>query len=285
MANPRNFYVGRGFNRHKCLQFAETRQMRIAGYAPAKHLAFEERNGVELCRLHSIVPPPIFASMKRIFVLLAFLATPLFPALAQDGAPATVSRSEDSENYKILKGRVDDLMESRADVQKRLSDLQSKVNEMSAQLAKPTGSYASVDDVKALKAAIEEVDKKRQADNEAVMKALNQIKELAKGAKTSASVPPAGPRNPPIHIVDNPDNTSTANVSAPAPTGPGFTYTAKPNDTLTKISKKLLQERGIKVSSDDILKANAFLKGKASNLKEGDKLFIPLPASGDTANK
>ena len=207
-----------------------------------------------------------FWGMKRAMALFLILTGPL--AYGQ-GTASPSSQQDLQESINILSGKVRDLQDGSTAVEKRLSELQSRVSEVSAQASKPKGDYATQDDIKALKAAIEAVDKKRQSDNEEIVKAL---KDLAKASK----IPTPGPAA--THLTTHtaaPDNASTP--APPPPDGPGFTYLVKSNDTLVKISKKLFNEQHVKVSVDDMLKANAFLKGEAKNLKEGDKLFIPTP--------
>jgi len=198
------------------------------------------------------------------------LAAPL--VIAQTTAPAP-SQQELLETVNILKGRVADLSDGRDALQKQVQALQSKVDELSAKLAKPPADYATPDDIKALKAAIEEVDKKRQADNDKIVATLNDI---AKNYKTPAIAP----------------THTHADVTPPPPAnnnstqdGPGFNWVARPNDTLNKIVNEFnKQHPDAKTSVDDLLKANPALKNDPKNLKEGQKLFIPSAKGTDSAS-
>ncbi|MEI9961901.1 MAG: LysM domain-containing protein [Limisphaerales bacterium] len=64
---------------------------------------------------------------------------------------------------------------------------------------------------------------------------------------------------------------------APAPGGKqkGYEYEIHSGDTLSVIAKAY-RDQGIKVTSDQILKANPGLDAKS--LKVGQKIFIPAPA-------
>ncbi len=210
--------------------------------------------------------------MKRVLSLLLTLAAPAL--FAQTGA-LPPSQQELVENINILKGRVDDLSDSRNALQKQVRDLQSKIDELSAKLAKPPVNYATEDDLKALKSAIEEVDRKRQADSENVVKTLN---ELAKSIKAPTPTPASRGNS-------HADITPTPTPAATVPDGPGFTYVAKLNDNLKKIAVEFNKTHpDSKTSVEEILKANPSLKGDPKNLKEGQKLFIPSAKGTESAN-
>jgi LysM repeat protein len=205
--------------------------------------------------------------------MISLLAVPL--ARAQE-SPTAASLSEITENYKVLKAHVDDLTEENESLKHQITDLQSKLDALSAQPAKPSGDYASQDDIKALKDAIEAVDKKRMADNEEILKELNQIAKLGK----TGSIAAATPVHPPPAATQHTE-TST---DAARPDGPGFTYEIKSGDTPGKIAKKLFEEKGIKITGEQIMQANPQVKD-ATKLYIGQKLFIPLPkTTSDTAN-
>ena len=55
----------------------------------------------------------------------------------------------------------------------------------------------------------------------------------------------------------------------------GYEYSIQRNDNLSIIAKAY-RDQGIKVTTDQILKANPGLDPK--NLKVGQKIFIPAPA-------
>jgi LysM repeat protein len=211
--------------------------------------------------------------MKRVLLLISLLAMPL--ARGQE-TPTAASLPEIVENYKILQGHVQDLSDANAALKRQIDDLQGKIDALAAQQAKPSGNYASQDDIKALKDAIQEVDKKRMADNDEVLKALKQMAKIGK-LPASATTPTRSPV-----ITPAPDTERTAEATRPE--GPGFMYEVKPNDTPKKIARKLLEEKGIKITSDQILQANPQVKDP-TKLFIGQKLFIPMPkTTTDTAN-
>jgi Tfp pilus assembly protein FimV len=208
--------------------------------------------------------------MKRVLISLLMMAAPI--AIAQTSAPAP-SPQELIENINILKGRVDDLTDTQHALEKEVHDLQSKVDELTTKLAKPPVDYATKEDIKTLTSAIQDVDKKRQSDNDNIVKAM---KDLASISHVPAPTPA------PAHSAPHADAAPL--TDAPPAAGPGFTYQVKPNDTLVKISHNLFADEHVKVSPDKILKANPSLKGDARNLKEGDTIFIPSSKPTDSAD-
>ena len=213
--------------------------------------------------------------MKRVLFSLLILTAPL--AYGQTPTPPP-SQQELMETVNILKGRVDDLTDARNTQEKKLRDLQARVDELTSQIGKSSGNYASQDDVKSLQSAIAAEDKKRQADNDDIIKTLKDMAKISSSGKTP-SIPPAP------HTSTHSDPVASNPTPPPPPAdGPGFTYVAKSGDNLAKISRNLYKEQHVKVSVDDILKANPFLKGDAKNLKEDDKLFIPAPKGSDSAD-
>jgi LysM repeat protein len=189
--------------------------------------------------------------MKRISFLLmtALLAAPAV-APAQDAAT--------EERLNKLSAQIDVLIEAKDAQNKKIDDLQGQIRDLQSQVSKPSGNYASADDVKQLADAVKEVDKKRQEDNEKV------INELEKLGKTIGS--PGGHRN------------STVESRPPVDTNPNaahFEYTVQAGDTLSAIVKAY-RDKNIKITSSQILAANPGLK--AENMRVGQKIVIPAPA-------
>ena len=205
--------------------------------------------------------------------MISLLAMPL--ARAQE-TPTAASLPEIAENYKILKGQMEDLRDANTALKHQIDDMQAKIDALTAQQGKPSGNFASQDDVKALKDAIEAVDKKRMADNDEVLKELKQIAKLSgKSGSVTTVTPHPTPASPPADPVAD---------TAKQPDGPGFLYEVKSNDTPNKIAKKLFEEKGIKITGEQIMAANPKVKD-ATKLWIGQKLFIPMPkTTPDTAN-
>jgi LysM repeat protein len=214
-----------------------------------------------------------FRVMKRVLILISLLAVPL--ARGQE-TPTAASLPEIAENYKILKGQMEDLRDANTALKHQIDDLQAKIDALTAQQGRPSGNFASQDDVKALKDAIETVSKKQVADNDEVLQELKQIAKLGGKSGGVANVTPhPTPATPPADPV----------ADAPKTDGPGFIYEVKSNDTPNKIAKKLFDEKGIKITGAEIMAANPKVKD-ATKLFIGQKLFIPVPkTTTDTADR
>jgi LysM repeat protein len=188
--------------------------------------------------------------MKRIFFLLitALLAAPAV-APAQDAAT--------EERLNKLSAQIDVLIEAKDAQNKKIDDLQSQIRDLQNQVSKPTGNYASADDVKQLADAVKEVDRKRQEDNE---KVLNDLEKLGKALGGSgAHRTPSVETRPPVDV---------------NPNAPHFEYTVQAGDTLSAIVKAY-RDKNIKITFSQILAANPGLKPE--NMRVGQKIIIPAP--------
>jgi LysM repeat protein len=190
--------------------------------------------------------------MKRIYFLLltALLAAPAI-APAQDAAT--------EERLNKLGAQIEVLIEAKDAQNKKIDDLQSQVRDLQNQVSKPTGNYASADDVKQLADAIKEVDRKRQEDNEKVLTELEKLGKTLGGSGSRRTTTVADPK-PPVDV---------------NPNAPHFEYTIQSGDSLLAIVKAY-REKNIKITLSQILAANPGLKPE--NMKVGQKIIIPAPA-------
>lgn len=186
--------------------------------------------------------------------MTALLAVPVM-APAQDAAT--------EERLNKLSAQIDVLIEAKDVQNKKIEDLQRQVNDLQGQLNKPSGNYASADDLKQVAEAVKEVDRKRQDDNERILKELEKLGKTlggGSGRRTTSS------------------GNSSANSSTPDPTpvvGPHFEYTVKSGDTLGGIVKAY-KDKNIKITLQQVLNANPGLKPET--MKVGQKIIIPAPA-------
>jgi septal ring factor EnvC (AmiA/AmiB activator) len=192
--------------------------------------------------------------MKRIsfFLCAALLAVPTISP-AQDAAT--------EERLNKLSAEIDVLTEYKDQLGKKIDGLESEIRDLQTQVSKPTGNYASADDLKQLADAIKQVDKARQEDNERVVKELQNLGNSLKN--TGSTHKPA---------------SSSTQISTGDATGSGsqdgFYYEVQDGNTLAEIVKAY-RDKGIKVTVQQVLDANPGLK--ATNLKVKQKIFIPKP--------
>jgi LysM repeat protein len=189
--------------------------------------------------------------MKRILIWVFILSFSLAAARAQDDAT--------QQQINKLNGQVQDLLDAQALQAKRITALEKEINELHD---KPTASGANPDDLQKLADQVQELAKKQQADNDLI------LKEIGKLGKVGGS--PSGRKSTP--------GVTTNAATASSNTGgkeSGYQYKVAVGDTLSIIAKAY-RDQGIKVTAEQILKANPGLN--PNSLKVGQKIFIPAPA-------
>ena len=190
-------------------------------------------------------------------VLLA--ASFLVATVSLRGADGSVP-PEVQERLQRLNGLIEDLLASHSVLQKRIAGLNDELHaarEETARAGDKLGDrFASRDELRKLTEAVRELDRKREDDKRLI---LEEIKKLA---QTPVVVPPREPARPP--------------AKEPVPEGPskGYTYVVKSGDTISAIALAYAQS-GVKVTVDDILKANPALK--PNRMPVGREIFVPDP--------
>ena len=198
--------------------------------------------------------------MKRFLVGFLILSFSLAVARAQDDAA--------QQQLDKLSGQIQDLQDAQAQQAKRLAALEKEINDLQGQASQAGGSSANSDDLKKLAEQVQEIDKKRQEDNDRILKELERLeKSLGNSSSTRRPPPDITPDITPTPARGHP----TTNASGPQN---GYDYTIHSGDTLMAIVKAY-RAQGIKVTTDQVLKANPGLDPK--NLKVGQKIFIPAP--------
>jgi hypothetical protein len=184
------------------------------------------------------------------------------------GLLAATGRADEATmqaDIEQLKGAIEALTLSNADLQKRLADANREIRSLRDDLAKASPK-AALDDLRdqqrTLAAKIEEVDKKRVGDAAVVREQLEKIARLV------ASAPAPAPRE-----------TSRPVADTPPPSGEMFTYTVISGDTVSGIVEAFnakLRKEGMKtVTLKQVLDANPGLDPK--RLFVGKTIYIPVP--------
>ncbi|MEI9865296.1 MAG: OmpH family outer membrane protein [Limisphaerales bacterium] len=102
-----------------------------------------------------------------------------------------------------LYGQIQDVLETQAAQTKRMDALEKEIGDLRDKLNQPAAANdsASTEDLKKLAAQVQEIDKKRQSDNEQILKAMEKIGKAGGGSaghKTTPAVTPAtSPDNSP----------------------------------------------------------------------------------------
>jgi len=213
-------------------------------------------------------------SMKRNFLAIALACGGSLlssSALADEAVIADLRL----DNQKLT-ARVEDLESSLQSYKQQVMKLSEEVRSLKADLAKGADNREVAglkEDVDRLREAIKEVDQKRIADQEKIAATIRDLgKDLKKSIQGSVSpaprpIEPVQPRNgsPPA----SPPKSGGA-------TGPqtGYEYTIRSGDTLLGIVTAL-KSQGIKITLEQLSEANPGVK--STNLKIGQKIFIPVP--------
>jgi len=183
---------------------------------------------------------------------------------------ATISRADDAaveERLNKLGGQIEDLLAAAAKQDKRLSALEKELESVREQAARPSGHYASQDELRKMWEKLQEIDRNRVADSEKFVKAFEKLgratAESPGGGKKSARSPVPPPEDPP-----------KGGSSAGGGGEKGFEHVIAAGDSFSTIAQAY-REKGVKVTSEQIQKANPNLK--ANSLKVGQKVFIPSP--------
>jgi LysM repeat protein len=174
---------------------------------------------------------------------------------------------------------MEDLTAANESLQKNLNKLRDEVQRLSDEVTRANDKSkdaAMMESIKALKAAIEEVDKKRMEDQRLVVEKLDAFKKLL-------DKPVTVPRTAPVSGGSETPTAKPPKRGEPAPTPhntdsgkpeTGYNYSIQDGDYLAKIVSKL-NKQGIKVSQKQIMDANP---GVAWNkLKVNQVIFIPAP--------
>ena len=171
-----------------------------------------------------------------------------------------------------LSGQIQDVQDALAAQDKRIEALEKKISDLQDKVNTPAGNdFASTDDLKKLAEQVQEIDKKRQEDNQKILDALEKI---GKGGGGGAGV---DLRHASDHSADVSTGPTTGTGTPAAGTGgpqQGYEYTILAGNTLSAIAKAY-RAQGVKVSVSQILAANPGLS--ANNLIVGKKIFIPAP--------
>jgi LysM repeat protein len=190
--------------------------------------------------------------MKKLTILL--MTGMLFLTQAVRPQDAAVE-----ERLNKINGHVEDLLAAQKLQQERMAELAKELGNIRELAAKPAGNFASQDEMRKLAEKLQEIDQKRVADNEKILKEIEKLGRAGAVARTE--------RKP---QKSQPESGAIAGTIGGAEKG--FEYVIESGDTLSTIAQAY-GKKGIKITSDQILKANPGLK--PNSLRVGQKIFIP----------
>ncbi len=191
--------------------------------------------------------------MKKYCFLILFAAISAATVFGQDTAT--------QQQIDKLSGQIQDLLAAQGKQDQVIAGLRKEISELRDKVNTPqVNDSASREDLKTLAEKVQEIDKKRQADRDLIIKQIEQL------GKVSAA--------PPVKTKPAPKTPAPDETIAPATPQKGYEYTVKAGDTVGSIAKAY-RDQGVKVTTTQILKANPGLD--ATKLYVGKKVFIPDP--------
>jgi LysM repeat protein len=212
--------------------------------------------------------------MKRFFVwfiALTMLTPTVLRAQTPEAAAAIAEKQAEDERYKRLSSQLEDLQALVTQQAKKIAELTSQLVSLREDHAQREGRAAPMESLKQLAEDIQEVDKKRLADNKLIREELAKI---LKAVSETAPLPSASRTRPPVEL--KPAPPAEAEPKGEVKAGKVYEYTVQKDDTLSAIAAAY-RAQGVKVSVDDILKANPGLKPE--QMRIGQKLTIPAPGN------
>jgi TolA-binding protein len=220
--------------------------------------------------------------MKRVFILSAiFILLPRASVTAQDvtsipsNAPATtaatIAAKEDAEErYERLAADLQAVQSDNEALHAKITAMEEEIETLRAAQSHAADNSGIQDDLKHLADTIQEVDKKRQEDKEAISeeirKSIGRLEQLAGSA--SAPIHASGPR--PSAVADSPASDK------------GYSYTIQDGDRLDLIVKAYnadYKSKGLKsITLRQAKEANPNVDW--NRLRVGQKIVIPRPDGG-----
>ncbi len=210
--------------------------------------------------------------MKRFFVLsgISFLT---LAAAGQDAAPAPAPAAEIAakqgadERYERMAADIQALQTANDALQAKLTSLAQQLQDLRNQQTQSAGTFATPDDLKLLAGKIEEVDKKREEDKQAIAEEIRKSIADLKQALAEGSAPARVIPSKPVVSTNSPDN------------GKGFVYKIQDGDSLSAIVHAYnadFKSKGMKtISLKQAKDANPDVDW--NRLRVGQKIVIPQP--------
>jgi LysM repeat protein len=192
-------------------------------------------------------PAPYYIGvMKKILSLTTILSVlACLPLPAQDAAL--------EERVNKLHGYVQDLLAAQEAQRKQIEALTASIESLRERVGQAGANNPTQDDLRKIAEKVQEVDRKREADRELILKEIEALGKSMAGARRQQ---PSNP-TPPARGNDK-----------------GYEHVVQSGETISAIAVAF-REQGIKVTSDQIIAANPGLKPES--LKPGQKIFIPRP--------
>src|SRR5690348_1703089 len=107
--------------------------------------------------------------MKRFLAGFLILSFSVAAIRAQDDA--------NQQQMDKLSSQIQDLQATQLEQSKHIQALEKEINDLQGQLNQPSANAANSDDLKKLAEQVQEIDKKRQEDNDRILKELERLEK------------------------------------------------------------------------------------------------------------
>lgn len=212
-----------------------------------------------------------FRGMKWILMLNMTAWLGCVSILRAQDASTVADRQAVEERFQQLSGKFQDLQESQQAQAKRIEVLAAEIRSFREEINKPDTDKVQREEVRRLAEQLKDVDEKRAADKELILKAISKlanapVSPAGKTAKLSAAKPKAEPQ---------PDVAGADAVSAAEKNYEGYEHVVKSDETLSAIVRAYNKEQGLKLTVEQVLKHPLNANVKPEKLRVGQKVFIP----------
>jgi septal ring factor EnvC (AmiA/AmiB activator) len=187
---------------------------------------------------------------------VSFLSLGSFIGFSQDTPSAIAEREEARERQQRMSAKIEELEAAILSYQQRFQTLSREIDNLRSEIGKtrdPGQNSSTRDAIERLDKKIEEVDRKRMAEQEHI---VNELARLRKDLLGSLARPtPPKSNKPPANVPEK-----------------GMEYEIREGDYLSKLVVTL-NKQGYKVTQKQLRDANPSIDW--DKLKIGQKIFIP----------
>lgn len=183
--------------------------------------------------------------------------------IGQVWAAESISNAE--ERYQILNSKLQTLIETQETFLRRCQELEARVTALTRELAKakeegarPNSQYVTREELKKVVDAVQELDRKREADKKLILDSLSDLKNLPVPAAPTAPKPSAEKKE---------DSEK-------------WVYTVGEGDTALAIinayNERMKAEGRTLITLSQVRKANPDVN--IDRIRPGEQIYIPVPA-------
>ena len=201
-----------------------------------------------------------FRTMKRLFAFLIAWGV-IATAINAQNVPAVADRQVVEERLQQLAGRLQDLQEAQQAQARRLEALAAEIRAVREDFSKPDTDKVQRDELRKLAEQLRDVDEKRAADKELILKEITKLANVPISAKSQQSRPSKA--------------DEAAGDASNDKNYEGYEHAVQSGETLMAIIQAYNKEYGLKLTLSQVVKHPLNAKLNPDVLRVGQKVFIP----------